>query len=337
MRRRTIPPVGFAIAALALAVATCDDPSGPAPVDLEPAALTITDATMRAWIARIADDSTRGRETPSAGLDRAANAIADYLQDLGLAPFFGVSYQQRFSYDDGTAPNVAAVLPGREPGFRDEYVIILAHLDHKGIATTAPVGLDSILNGADDNASGVAAVLELARAFVALDAPPRRSLVFLLVSGEEHGLLGARYFVTVDSLRLYRMVGAVNFDMISRNAPDSLLVAGLTASTMGDAVHAGLGEHPALGLGLRDIVSGGSDHVAFWERGIPFLMFHAGLHPDYHKVTDEVGLVDADKAARVARLGFYVAYAVADTRERPSWYPGWPAPPATGPRGPAPP
>ena len=322
---RLFATVAALVTAAALAL-SCNEAAGPEPTDLEPAALGITEAEMVAWIARISDDSTRGRETPSFELDRASEAIAAHFQALGLQPYFGTSYLQRFPYGGGTGPNVAAVLPGRDAGLRSEYVVFVAHLDHKGI-TTAPLDGDSILNGSDDNASGVAAVLEIAQAFLAVGTAPRRSVIFLLVSGEEHGMVGSRYFVAQDSAHLFRFAGAVDFDMISRNTPDSLYVGGLTASTMGDAVQTALAEHPSLGFQLRDIRSGGSDHVAFWERGVPFLMFHSGLHADYHKVTDEVGRVDAGKAARTARLGFYAGWAVAEEAARPSWKPGWPAPP----------
>jgi len=318
----------FFATAAALVVAAvlalgCNEAAGPEPVDLEPAALGVTEAEMREWIARIADDSTRGRLTPSPELDEAADVLESYLAGLGLEPFFDAGFQQRFPRDGGTGPNVAALLPGRDATLRDEYVVVLAHLDHKGIAAV-PVDGDSILNGADDNASGVAAVLELAQAFVAVGTPPRRSVIFLIVSGEEGGLTGSRYFVASYSAQLSRFAGALNFDMISRNTPDSLYVGGLTASTMGDLLQTALGNHPALGLSLVDVRSGGSDHLAFWERGIPFLMFHSGLHADYHQVSDEVEAVDAEKAARVARLGFYAAWAVAEEAARPSWKPGWP-------------
>jgi Zn-dependent M28 family amino/carboxypeptidase len=326
LSRRLLATVAALVTAAALALGCHEEATGPEPTDLEPAALGISEVEMLGWIARISDDSTRGRETPTPELDEAAEAIAAHFQGLGLQPYFGASYLQRFPYGGGTGPNVAAVLPGRDEDLSGEYVVFVAHLDHKGI-TTAPLDGDSILNGADDNASGVAAVLEIAQAFLAVGTAPRRSVIFLLVSGEEHGMLGSRYFVAQDSARLFRFAGAVDFDMISRNTPDSLYVGGLTASTMGDAVQTALSGHPSLGFQLLDIRSGGSDHVAFWERGVPFLMFHSGLHADYHKVTDEVGRVDAGKATRTARLGFYAGWAVAEEAAQPSWKPGWPAPP----------
>lgn len=321
-RRSSLTTAALAAAVLAL---SCHDAAGPEVMpDIEPAAQGITEAEMHEWIARLADDSTRGRDTPSAELDKAAEALAARFVELGLRPFFAGGHIQRFPFNLGTGPNVAAMLQGRDATLLHEYVVVIAHLDGKGITSTAPVGLDSVRNGADDNASGVAAVMAIAEAMVAVGVPPRRSVVFLLVSAEEYGLVGSRYFVAHDSTVALRTVAALNFDMISRNAPDSLYVGGLTASTMGDLLLAALGDHPALGLSLVDLRSGGSDHVAFWERGIPFLMFHAGLHPDYHKVSDEVGTVNAEKAARVARLGFYGAWAVAEAGARPGWKPGWP-------------
>jgi len=311
---------------LSAVLAGCDDAAGPGAPDIEAAALGITEADMREWIARISDDSTRGRETPSAEIDEAAHVLAAYFQDLGLEPWFGTSYEQRFPSGGGTGPNVAAVLRGRDGELREQYVVFVAHLDAKGI-TTGPVDTDSIVNGADDNASGVAAVLEAARAFVDVGTPPRRSVIFLLVSAEEHGLVGARYFVAQELAagRLSSFAGAVNFDMISRNAPDSLFVSGLDGSTMGDHTRAALEDHAALGFHLTNTRGGGSDHVAFWERGIPFLMFHSGLHADYHTVDDEVARLDAGKAARVARLGFYAGWATAEADAMPSWKSGWPA------------
>jgi Zn-dependent M28 family amino/carboxypeptidase len=179
MSRRLFATVATLVTAAALAL-SCNEAAGPEPTDLEPAALGITEAEMLGWIARISDDSTRGRETPTPELDKAAEAIAAHFQGLGLQPYFGTSYLQRFPWGGGTGPNVAAVLPGRDADLSGEYVVFVAHLDHKGIATT-PLDGDSILNGADDNASGVAAVLEIAQAFLAVETPPRRSVIFLLV------------------------------------------------------------------------------------------------------------------------------------------------------------
>jgi hypothetical protein len=322
---RTRPAVAAAIAAAAAAALGCHEATHSHPIDVEPAAATITAADMRSWIERLAHDSLRGRDTPSAGIDKAAQVIEARFIALGLRPFFPTGYVQRFPWNGGTGPNVAAVLEGRDPTARHDLVILVAHLDGKGVTTTSPVGLDSIRNGADDNASGVAAVLELAEAMVAVGTPPRRSVVFLLVSAEEYGLIGSRYFVARDTSIISRSAAAINFDMISRNAVDSLLVGGITASTMGEVVRTAVRDHPTLGFRLFDPGRiTGSDHTAFWEKGVPFLFFFTGLHPDYHTVVDEASRVDADKAARVARLGFYVSWAVAEARERPAWASGWP-------------
>src|SRR5205814_5245044 len=118
-------------------------------------------------------------------------------------------------------PNIVGILPGSDPHLAREYVVVVAHLDHLGTAGRGcqAVGADSICNGADDNASGSAGLLALAEA-VASGPRPLRSMLFLSVSGEERGLLGSRYFAAPATVPGERIVGLVDLDMISRNAPD---------------------------------------------------------------------------------------------------------------------
>jgi hypothetical protein len=228
--------------------------------------------------------------------------------------------------EDATAPNVVAVLRGRDPALADTYVVFSAHMDHVGTGTANAAG-DSIYNGADDDASGTSALVEMAQAFSLLEEPPRRSLVFLNVSGEEKGLLGSRWFSEHPTLPIERVVANVNMDMIARNAPDSIVVIGQEYSSLGPLVQRVAAEHPELGL----TVSGDpwpeerfffrSDHFNFARLEIPALFFFAGVHADYHQPSDELATLDLDKAARVARLAFWTAYAIADSREAPAWSP----------------
>ena len=201
-------------------------------------------------------------------------------------------------------------------------MLLVAHMDHLGVGQS--VGGDSIYNGADDNASGTAAVLELARALGGYEWRPRRSLIFLLVSGEEEGLLGSAYYVAHPAVPLAQTVAAVNLDMIGRNARDSVLVIGGDASSLGGSARLVAREHPE--LGMRPVVpaglSGGSDHVPFAKAGVPAVFFFSGLHGDYHMPSDEVGLVDGEKEARIARLVFYLMLEVANTVQRPAWIQG---------------
>jgi Zn-dependent M28 family amino/carboxypeptidase len=277
----------------------------------------------------------RGRQTPSDEVESAANTIGAYFRDLGLLPAFPfASYTMRYATrawgttPAGTAPNAGAVLEGSDPTLKSQYVVVIAHMDGKGVGV--PVNGDSIYNGADDNASGTAAVLEMAEEFAGTDPHPRRSVLFLVVSGEEHGLWGTYAYLANPTVPVANIVAVLNFDMISRNSPDSVFGSGMDGSTLGDRLLEVVAAHPEEPMVFTPGPTGGSDQVPFWERGVPFVMFFAGLNPDYHTPVDEVGRIDATKAARVTRMAFYLALRIAGDDARPAWKPGWPAPPAPG-------
>lgn len=227
--------------------------------------------------------------------------------------------------DDSRAPNVVAMLPGSDPTLRDEYVILSAHMDHVGVG--APVNGDSIFNGADDDASGTAALVEVAEAMASLPTPPRRSVIFLHVSGEEKGLLGSRWYADHPTVPVERIVANVNVDMIGRNAPDSVVVIGKNYSTLGQTMNTVVANHPELGLTAADDLWPEerfffrSDHFNFARREIPALFFFTGVHPDYHRPSDEVDRINTDKAARVARLVFHTVREIANAAQRPTWDP----------------
>jgi Zn-dependent M28 family amino/carboxypeptidase len=227
--------------------------------------------------------------------------------------------------DEARAPNVVALLPGRDPGLRDTYIVFSAHMDHVGVGR--PFDGDSIYNGADDDASGTAALLEIAEAFASMPERPRRSLVFLAVSGEEKGLLGSRWFTDHPTIRLDRTVANINIDMIGRNAPDSVVVIGMEYSSLGPLVQAVAAEHSEIGISVvpdpwpEERFFFRSDHFNFVRKEIPALFFFAGVHDDYHRPSDEVEKIDGDKAARVARLIFHTAQAIAESDDAPRWFP----------------
>lgn len=227
-------------------------------------------------------------------------------------------------FGDDTAPNVLAILRGSDPQLADEYVIFSAHMDHVGVGRPDESG-DSIYNGADDDASGTSALIEVAEAFSNLLQRPRRSLVFLAVSGEEKGLLGSRWFSDNPTLPLENVVANINVDMIGRNAPDTIVVIGQEYSSLGPLVQDVGRAHPELGLTVSEDIWPEerfffrSDHFNFARKEIPALFFFTGVHEDYHRPSDEVETIDQDKASRVARLIFYTAHAIADAPARPQW------------------
>jgi len=229
-------------------------------------------------------------------------------------------------FDQAVAPNVVAVLRGSDPALRDEYVIVSAHMDHIGVSRN-PVGGDSINNGADDDASGTAGLMEIAEAMASMPTRPRRSVVFLHVSGEEKGLLGSEWYSDHPTLPLPQIVANINVDMIGRNATDSIVVIGKTYSTMGPQVNAIRARHPELNLVAADDIWPDerfffrSDHFNFARKEVPAIFFFSGVHEDYHRPSDEVEKIDESKAARVARLVFYLAHEVANADQRPQWDP----------------
>jgi hypothetical protein len=225
---------------------------------------------------------------------------------------------------DATPPNVVAALPGSDPLLRDTYLVLSAHFDHLGVGAPDASG-DSIYNGADDNGSGTAALLALAHAFALLPEAPRRSILFVAVSGEERGLLGSQYFVANPPVPLDAMVANVNMDMLGRNHPDSLAAIGVDYTSLGPLATALARERTELALTLvpdpwpRERLFFRSDHFSFAHRGVPALFFTTGLHADYHRPSDQLDSIDLDKLARITRLIFHLAYVVANDPVAPQW------------------
>jgi len=221
-------------------------------------------------------------------------------------------------------PNVVGVLRGADPVLRDTYVVLTAHFDHVGVGAPDATG-DSIYNGADDNASGTSALMEIAHAFARLPEPPLRSVVFLAVSGEEKGLLGSMYYAQNPTVPAEGIIANINMDMISRNAPDTLIAIGQEYSTFADILDEVLARHPEVGLTVirdpypQEQLFFRSDQLSFIQQGVPALFFFTGLHEDYHRPSDTPERADPEKAARVAQLSFLIAHYVATTRQPPEW------------------
>jgi hypothetical protein len=184
------------------------------------------------------------------------------------------------------APNAIALLRGSDPELRNEYVLLTAHMDHLGAGRS--VQGDSIYNGADDDGSGTVTVVELARAFAGLGTPPRRSIIFMTVSGEEKGLLGSRYYAENPTFPLENTVANINLDMVGRNWSDTIVVIGKDESKLGPLVERISAEHPELDMAVIDdkwpdeSFYTRSDHYNFARRGVPILFFFNGTHGDYH-------------------------------------------------------
>jgi hypothetical protein len=224
------------------------------------------------------------------------------------------------------APNTVGILEGSDPTLRHEYVVFSGHMDHVGVGRPNAEG-DSIYNGADDDASGTVAVVELAEAFGMLDPAPRRSMIFVAVSGEEKGLWGSSYFTSYPPVPIESMVADINADMIARNWADSIVVIGKEHSDLGKTLEEVGRAHPELNMVPMDDIwpeenfYRRSDHFNFASKGVPILFFFNGTHEDYHQPSDELENIDAEKAARIVKLMFYLGLEVANAPERPKWDP----------------
>lgn len=222
------------------------------------------------------------------------------------------------------APNTVGILEGTDPELRHEYVVWSAHMDHVG---TGGVAADTIFNGADDDASGTIGVVALARAFSQPGARPRRSMVFLTVSGEERGLWGSAHFADNPTVPAGQIVANVNMDMIGRNWEDTVVVIGKEHSDLGTTLHAVARAHPDLDMAMIDDLwpeqnfYRRSDHFNFARNGVPILFFFTGVHEDYHRVSDHPDKIGYEKMSRILRMAYFLGQEVGNRDERPQWNP----------------
>jgi hypothetical protein len=276
----------------------------------------------------LASDSLRGRKTGDAGNDSAAAYLARELRRLRLTPggdsgtFFqrwtvGNSASTRQAGIAGLrTANLVAMLPGRGR-LRGQAVVVGAHFDHLGMGGMGSLNPDSVQihNGADDNASGTAALLEVAR--VLAGRRPRgdaRAVVFVLFSGEEQGTLGSTWYTGNPAVQMDSTLAMLNFDMVGRLREGRLLVLGARTATewpaLLDSVNGGRFDLRASGDGW-----GPSDHAPFYARRRPVLHFFTDLHEQYHRPSDDAATVDADGIIRIAD---YAAELVQRLRTRPA-------------------
>ena len=238
--------------------------------------------------------------------------------------------QQRV-VNQASAPNVIGILEGSDPALKSEYLFFTGHMDHVGTpgsgeGCTARGG-DSICNGADDDASGTIAVVKLAEAYSQLTPRPKRSLVFMTVSGEERGLWGSEYFSDHPTVPLANVVADLNTDMVGRNWKDTIAVIGKEHSDLGATLNRVAAAHPELHMTPIDDkwpeenFYFRSDHYNFARKGVPILFFFNGVHDDYHQVSDEVAKIDGEKESRIIKLDFYLGLDIANRAERPKWNP----------------
>jgi hypothetical protein len=293
----------------------------------DPALLTRGVDGVLATVRYLADDALEGRLAGSAGERCAGDYIAARLQSLGLTgggpagSFFQEVPLASTIYPDavgGSGRNVVALLPGGDPALRHEVIVIGAHYDHLGhgaFGSAAPDRAGEIHNGADDNASGVAAMLRVAE-LLAAGPTPDRSVLFVAFTGEEAGLLGSAHFVREPALPLERVRAMLNLDMVGRLEERPLIVYGTGTAQEWLPLLEPLAAELGVELAARPEGFGPSDHTSFYRNDIPVLHFFTNTHADYHRPDDDWDRIDAAGLERVAGLvaGITRVAAAPDTR-----------------------
>jgi len=269
----------------------------------------------------LSSDRLEGRRIGYSGADSAAAWISRRMEKAGLtrAPGSDSWYQSFIIAHDAPAAhgtglggvrgrNVIGVLKGRDPALAGQYVVVGAHYDHLGNGGAGSLDPDSAgvpHNGADDNASGVAAILEIARNLAA--RPPARSVIFVAFSGEEEGLLGSSHFVKFPPVPTERMVAMLNFDMVGRLRDDKLIIYGVETAREWRGMIDSLNRAAKFSLTLQGDGYGPSDHTAFTLVKQPVLHFFTGTHADYHRTTDDFATINLDGILRVATMASEIA------------------------------
>jgi hypothetical protein len=256
----------------------------------------------------LASDRLRGRETGSAGADMAADYIAEAFRTVGLRPGGDAgSYFQTTRAGQQGLPvrNVIAVLPGKEPSYTGQSVVLGAHYDHLGMGTAlGRAGERGRLHpGADDNASGVAVLLEVARVFRESRAPDR-TIVFAAWSGEEQGKLGSRHYVGNEgTYPAAQCIGMINLDTVGRPGERNKLFV-LGGSSAKEWVHIFRGAGFVTGVELELVTEDldASDQQSFQAAGVPAVQLFSGPHPDYHRPTDTPDKIDAEGLVNAASV-----------------------------------
>ncbi len=327
-------------AALALSLLLSTSTILTAQDELERGYNTITLQQSQNYVGFLADDLLQGRDAGMPGGQIAAHYIISLLKEWNISPLFPNNYCQTFDAARITTPhqknweiipdsiakikkneshelrhmnNILAVIPGEH---NDEFVVIGAHYDHLGITNDMPG--DSCYNGADDNASGVSAVLQIAKAISQSGKRPMRTMIFAFWDGEEKGLLGSRHFIA-NCPEPSQIKAYMNFDMIGRGPIENPLYMKYFYTE----------SHPAFGEWLREDVAkhkfifnpdyrawdnpiGGSDNGPFAKVGIPIVWYHTDGHPDYHRPSDSSDKINYKKLLDITRAAYLCAWRMAN-------------------------
>ncbi len=279
------------------------------PVDSGVMLLQVKNQEADRWFQAAGKSLADAQEQINAATKPASFAFPDNLH---------LSLSVSVEHAHATVNNVLAYLPGQT----DEYIIVGAHYDHLGrgnFDSLAPAQIGQIHPGADDNASGTAGVLELARRFAPMKGKLRRGILFMNFAGEELGLLGSAEWVSHPTRLLDKAVAMLNMDMIGRIQDDKVFIGGIGTGSTLKAVVDQAQTKAALKIEYSASGYASSDHTSFVTKKIPVLFFFSGLHSDYHKPSDTWDKINSDAAVRLLTLVSGVTEQLAVAPDRPEF------------------
>lgn len=278
-------------------------------------------AALRAHVEELASPAYEGRR--GAGAIKAADYVERKFREIGLKPLFDASFRQiipgKAPGDPDQGRNIGGMIEGSDPALAGEFVVLAAHFDHLGVRN------GKIHPGADDDASGVAMLVESARTLRNAARKPKRTLVFVAFDLEEVGLFGSRYFANHPPIALDRICVFICADMIGRSLAgvckkEVFVIGSEHVAEAGDWLKSGaLGLDLAIGILGADIVGTRSDYGPFWNRKIPFLFFSTGENPLYHTPGDVPETLDYEKLRSIATLMERVTESAANAAKGPVW------------------
>ncbi len=273
---------------------------------------SITVNDLRAHVEFLADDSLEGRASGTNGGRAASSYLIQQLEAMQVAPgATSTRYDQPF---DGNMRNILGLIPGSDPDLKNEYILIGAHYDHVGYGTrnnsNGPIGY--IHNGADDNASGTAALLELAQALKSLPNAPKRSIILAWWDGEEINLLGSKHWIKHPTVELKQLKAAINMDMVGRLRNEKVEIYGTRTAAGWRNLVSQANQSDTLRLEYTWVMKADSDHHTFFDAKFPVIMLHTGLHDNYHRPNDDVATLNFEGIDRVTSLLFEISLTLAD-------------------------
>lgn len=275
----------------------------------------------------LSSDKMEGRFPGTKGNNEAAAYIKKYFQKYDLKSFNGNYYQpfkvfvkegiNKMPSDSVQTQNVIGYIEGSDSQLKNEFIVIGAHYDHWGWggigSSSKKKDTVAIHNGADDNASGVAALLCIVEKVSKLKVKPKRSIIFVSFSGEEEGLLGSNFFINHLAVPKEAVKVMLNMDMVGRlNAEKQLYMGGAGTFPEGVSLMKKLTENSGLKPVIHAGGVGGSDHVSFYKSGISAVGFHTGGHPQYHTPEDDIDLINFEGGALVTNYIYNALISIAN-------------------------